>query len=217
MNITRIKSINWRIKSIKSQNNQTVFKGTFDVTRNWINCLYITLVIWMAHPFGIINLVIIGFVITSFKETKLTNLKNGLNHRKSVFQRELQLIHKNFEGLEDGKEFIIPGHQYAHDLDIFGFKSLFQILNRTSTFKGKKQLSKWLNTPLTAPHKIIQKQDAVNELAQKENWCYAFITFGKSSNDKVETQEAIDHWLNDTPLFKSSGMRWIGILLPFSQ
>lgn len=209
----QINQLENQINKITEQSNRFQGVRLMLLVIGLIACISLWSFGWLIL-FGIINLVIIGFVITSFKETKLTNLKNGLNHRKSVFQRELQLIHKNFEGLEDGKEFIIPGHQYAHDLDIFGFKSLFQILNRTSTFKGKKQLSKWLNTPLTAPHKIIQKQDAVNELAQKENWCYAFITFGKSSNDKVETQEAIDHWLNDTPLFKSSGMRWIGILLP---
>lgn len=211
----KIKELDVAINEISEKSNNFQRTRLILLVLGLIGCFLVWKYGLMAI-FGIINTVIIGFIITSFKETKLINKSNFLKNRRLVFQRELQLLNKNFEGLEEGKEFVIPGHNYSHDLDVFGFKSLFQILNRTSTFKGKRQLGKWLNSPLTSPKKIIRKQNAVKELSAKENWCYELVAFGKSSNDKVETQEIIDDWLKDKPVFNFSFIKWIGILLPIA-
>ena len=113
-----------------------------------------------------------------------------------------------------GEKFKIPQHNFSHDLDIFGFKSLFQFLNRTSTFKGKQILGKWLNNPLTNPDKIKQKQEAVKELASKDEWCYEFLAYGKSSNDQSETEEIINTWLDEKDLFNRSTLKIIRFALP---
>jgi len=211
--INKINDLDIALREIFEKSNNFQSARLIILILGLISCFF-AWQIGLLAIFGVINIVIISFVITSYKETKLNNKSSYLKNRRLVFQRELQLLNKNFEGLDEGKEFIIPGHNYSHDLDVFGFKSLFQILNRTSTFKGKRQLGKWLNLPLTSHEKIIKKQIAVKELSKKENWCYELVAFGKSSNDKVETQEIIDNWLNDKPVFNFSFIKWIGFLLP---
>jgi hypothetical protein len=75
-------------------------------------------------------------------------------HSKLVFQKQIKLaliaINENEIAylkrekipFENGVEFNDFNHPYAYDLDIFGEHSLFQNLNRTATFIGKKNISK---------------------------------------------------------------------------
>ena len=164
----------------------------------------------------LVNTIITSFVIVSFRETKLKNKIAFLVNKKEVFQKEIQLINRNFEGLDEGKKFIIPNHNYSHDLDVFGYKSLFQFLNRTSTFKGKELLGNWLNKPLTNSEKIKEKQKAVKELAQKAEWGYELLAFGKASNDKADTQQTINNWLKDKPFLSNTLITIIKFLLPLT-
>lgn len=163
---------------------------------------------------GLLTLIVIAFVFTSFQETKLRN-KVTLNlKRREVFEHEIKLFERDFEGLPEGKEFIIPRHNYSHDLDVFGYKSLFQFINRTSTFKGTQILGKWLNAPLTNSDKIINKQKAVKEIASKTTWAYEFMAFGKSSNEKTNTQQIIDNWLSDKSIFGSPIIKIVRFVFP---
>ncbi len=150
----------------------------------------------------------------SYTETQINNKITILQKRIEVFSLEIQLQKRVFDGLDKGEEFKIPHHNFSHDLDIFGYKSLFQFLNRTSTFKGKQILGKWLNNPLTNHSKIKQKQEAVKELASKDEWCYEFLAYGKSSNNQSETEGIINTWLNEKDLFSYPVFKVIKFLLP---
>ena len=209
----RVDSVNKKIDVLKEKiNNFTVIRLTLLITGfigcflSWDHSIYMI--------FGIINLVIIAFVLVSYFETKLNNKIIFLKKRKEVFDLENQLLNRIFEGLDEGREFQIPQHNFSHDLDIFGFKSIFQFLNRTSTFKGKQILGGWLNEPLTKPSKIRQKQDAVKELASKVEWCYEFLAHGKSSNNQSETEVIINTWLNEKDLFSHTILKAIKLVLP---
>lgn len=168
--------------------------------------------IWLVV--SAVNLVIIAFVWLSFKETKLNNKATFIEKNKQVFELEIQLHKRNFEGLDKGESFFTPNHDFAFDLDVFGEKSLFQLLNRTSTFTGRNYLGSWLNNPPINPNEIKERQSATKELAAKEDWCYAFETMAKSSNNKADTHETIVSWLGDEPLFKSGLMKLGMIALP---
>ena len=165
--------------------------------------------------FGLLNLVIIGFVLISYKETKINNKITLLLKRREVFELELKLLKRKFDGLDKGDDFVIPNHHYSHDLDIFGFKSLFQFLNRTSTFQGRQLLGKWLNAPLTKKEKIKAKQEAVKEVSKKEEWAYEILAFGKSSNDKAETKSILNDWINGESIFKNKAVKILRFILPF--
>lgn len=69
-----------------------------------------------------------------------------------------------------GKDFDVPQHDYCLDLDIFGKKSLFSLLNVSETSFGRKRFSdSLLNTHVSSVSRnvIKRKQDAVAELCSK--------------------------------------------------
>jgi DNA mismatch repair ATPase MutS len=54
-------------------------------------------------------------------------------------------------------------HPYAADLDIFGHRGLFHLINRSATQAGRKQLAAWL-TGRASKSEIRGRQEAVGEL-----------------------------------------------------
>ncbi len=68
---------------------------------------------------------------------------------------------------DDGAEFLIANHPFSADLNIFGPKSLFQMLNLTHTFKGRQRLSQLLGEPEKSKAAIEERQSAVDELSKK--------------------------------------------------
>ena len=97
-----------------------------------------------------------------------------LRHRRreEIFEamnrNELQALNRVFLNVDDGSDFIDPDHNFSGDLDIFGSRSLFQYLNRTSTAMGRETLASWLGRKIPPPGGDIRAgQQAVAELAEK--------------------------------------------------
>ncbi|MCY7349890.1 MAG: DNA mismatch repair protein MutS [Cytophagaceae bacterium] len=70
---------------------------------------------------------------------------------------------------ELGLEFEEPFHPYTADLDVFGSRSLFRLLNRTRTYTGAQTLATWLKTPASFSE-IKARQQAIAELTPKLDW-----------------------------------------------
>ena len=138
-------------------------------------------------------------------------------HSKLVFQKQIKqaLIEINENEIsylkrekipfENGVEFNDFNHPYAYDLDIFGEHSLFQNLNRTATFIGKKTLANQLLT-LLSNEDIRRNHKAVQELSKKIDWRQEFLAFAKISNDNKTSYKTLLQWnrFNSTPLSKIS-------------
>lgn len=146
-------------------------------------------------------------------------------HSKLVFQKqikqalieinenEIAYLKREKNPFENGVEFNDFNHPYAYDLDIFGEHSLFQNLNRTATFIGKKTLANQLLTLL--PNEAINRNHkAVQELSEKIDWRQEFLAFAKISNDNQTSYKTLLQWnrFNSTPLSKTS--IWISYVLP---
>lgn len=58
---------------------------------------------------------------------------------------------------------IAPHHPFAHDLDLFGRASVFELLGPLGTTAGRGTLSAWLLEPAT-PRDVAARQQAVREL-----------------------------------------------------
>ncbi|MBP2629599.1 MAG: mismatch repair protein MutS domain protein [Firmicutes bacterium] len=71
---------------------------------------------------------------------------------------------------DDGKDFMNSKHPFANDLDIFGPKSLFQWINITNTFYGRKLLRQIFEEPETDIEKIKIRQIIIRELARKNDF-----------------------------------------------
>lgn len=126
-------------------------------------------------------------------------------HSRLSFKRELtkailkinedEIAYLNREKLsfENGIEFNDFHHPYAYDLDIFGEHSLFQNLNRTATFIGKKTLAHTLLHQF-ANDEILKNQKAIAELAKKIDWRQDFQSLAIVSSDTKNAYDSIVHW-----------------------
>ncbi len=122
--------------------------------------------------------------------------KRSLNKTLAeINQQELDFLLHQKKPFADGSEFKIVPHPFANDLDIFGANSLFQYLNRTATFIGKKHLSNSL-LQVKSPDKIIESQQGIKELAQKIDFRQSIFALGKLSLDSKEAYEKLLFWLN---------------------
>ena len=111
----------------------------------------------------------------------------------SINEDEISFLKNEKNPFETGVEFQDLNHEYAHDLDIFGYKSLYQNLNRTHTFIGKKTLATALLERISN-NQIIENQEAVKELSAKINWRQQYMSFAKVSNDKEEYYKKLIVW-----------------------
>jgi len=110
-----------------------------------------------------------------------------------INQDEISFLKREKIPFENGEEFQDFHHPYAYDLDIFGEHSLFQNLNRTATFIGKKTLAHQLLT-LNTNEVILENQQAINELKSKIDWRQDFLALATVSNDSEISYKSLLHW-----------------------
>lgn len=123
----------------------------------------------------------------------------------AINENEISYLNREKIPFENGAEFNDFHHPYAYDLDIFGDHSLFQNLNRTATFIGKKTLAKQLLT-LLPNEEIVRNQQAIHELDEKLDWRQEFLALAKVSDDTKSGYETLLQWNSFTgsPLSKVS-------------
>ncbi|MBC5838121.1 MutS-related protein [Flavobacterium muglaense] len=146
-------------------------------------------------------------------------------HSKLLFKRRIKeaLIKINQDEIsyledaklpfENGLEFNDFQHPYAYDLDIFGEHSLFQNLNRTATFIGKKIVAQGL-LQLSPNAVIMDNQEAIKELEGKLDWRQGFLALAKISQDTKATYESLLKWskFGISPLPK--WVNWVSYATP---
>ncbi len=129
----------------------------------------------------------LGFVLFIY----LVRVHAGLENKKEWNQtlvninlKELKLLDGCTEGMDAGTEFLHSSHNYNEDLDIFGNRSLFQLINRTATAYGRIALAKRLSNPITDIDILKARQNAIYELRDKPDWRQNFQAIGNIFNEK---------------------------------
>ncbi|MDB5141948.1 MAG: hypothetical protein JWQ66_661 [Mucilaginibacter sp.] len=119
----------------------------------------------------VISAILLGFCFSWLitKQNHFEKLKNYFLDVKKVNENEIASILNKANIYPDGSWFINDKHYYTSDLDIFGSNSLFQLINRGATLPGIIKLAAWLNAPADK-NTILSRQQAVNEIAVKNDW-----------------------------------------------
>jgi DNA mismatch repair ATPase MutS len=156
-----------------------------------------------------------GFIVLMRIHSKLLFERKINTALREINENEISYLEKKTIPFENGVEFNDFHHPYAYDLDIFGEHSLFQNLNRTATFIGKKKLAEQVLT-LSPNQGIIENQAAVKELSGKLDWRQNFMALAKVSQDSKASYEALMAWgkFTSAPLPKAViGVSYITPLL----
>jgi DNA mismatch repair ATPase MutS len=134
---------------------------------------------------------------------------------ETVFSRELASVQHNQFFYRDGAEETEANHPYMADLDIFGKKSLFHLLNRCHTSVGYEKLVKQLSNPPSDISHILRRQEAIKELQEKKDFLFhllASLSVKENKNDKNN----ILSWLQQSnTVCISKTMLFFIYILPF--
>jgi hypothetical protein len=87
-----------------------------------------------------------------------------LEKLRFVSTNELAVLAGENNAFPDGAAYL-DNDNYLDDLDIFGRRSLFHTLNRTTTARGAASLAERLRQPPMQGEEIIRQQDAIRALA----------------------------------------------------
>ncbi|RZJ55702.1 MAG: DNA mismatch repair protein [Flavobacterium sp.] len=150
----------------------------------------------------------VGFIFLMRIHSKLSFQKQLVTAILNINENEIAFLKREKLPFENGIEFNDFHHPYAYDLDIFGEHSLFQNLNRTATFIGKKTLANQLLNVF--PNQVIlENQQAINELKSKIDWRQDFLALATISNDSKTSYESIIYWNS----FKNNSLPKVLVLL----
>ncbi len=115
--------------------------------------------------------------------------KELLGCKIQINQAEIKVQNGNFSFLPTGKEFINSNHDFSHDIDLFGAKSFFQYLNRTSTIDGRDKLANLMTENHTST--IDQKQEAIKELSEKVKWRQHFSALSSMVKTEISSKKIV--------------------------
>ncbi|SHH03688.1 MutS domain V [Flavobacterium fluvii] len=145
----------------------------------------------------------VGFVFLMRIHSILAFKKQLTSTLLTINKNEISYLKREKIPFENGVEFNDFHHPYAYDLDIFGEHSLFQNLNRTATFIGKKTLANQLLT-LNSNEAILENQEAVTELKTKIDWRQEFLALATICQDSKSAFDSLLRWntIKKSPLSK---------------
>ncbi|NOY50360.1 MAG: hypothetical protein GXO88_07360 [Chlorobi bacterium] len=107
---------------------------------------------------------------------------------------EISILKMEAKSENSGAEFIDDDHPFATDLDVFGKKSVFRLINRTSTLRGKNKLATILKNPIKDEDLLAIRQEAIAELKEKNLWRQHFQAKGKLNTESPGELDGLMAW-----------------------
>ena len=123
-----------------------------------------------------------GFLLLVVYHTKLHNKRSFEETIIRHFDNELKALDGDFSAFDGASEHINAQHAFSMDLDLFGDRSLFQMVNRTVTYMGKETLSDRFIHPLTVKNDILWHQEGIRELKELSGFRHYFCVTGEMAS-----------------------------------
>lgn len=214
------------------QQRATQFKAEADLLQQryeklgWIRLaaflLLIVLLIlaWRETPWWS-GMLITGLGIFAFAQLvrKHERVQQNAQHHQRLADLntgEAQSQAGNHSHWPSGEAYSDPQHPYSYDMDIFGPYSLFQMINRGQTSIGQERLASYLQQP-SDNDRILARQNAAAELAQKQEWQHHFRAYGAALEEEDGQIDRLKHWLQEPFIVLDKPVRkaalWIAPLL----
>ncbi len=166
--------------------------------------LIIIIGIYILASIHLITLISFGvfgftfFIMLVIKHARLHKMKDWFSALVQINETELELLAGKTASVPNGQEFIQQDHPFTSDLDIFGNRSLFQLVDRSATVKGREKLADCFRQPLKDTIELEQRQKAISELIYKTIWRQHFQAHGKLAHDDKNTIDSFLNWAKDT-------------------
>ena len=150
-------------------------------------------VISVPSVFSVLS--VIGFLIAVKLDLKHAFLERFATNQLRLYRTELKILDHQYADRETGAEYSHLNPHLAADFDLFGPGSLFQYLNRCATLGGKQKLAESLCQSRQEEITIREKQQAIRELVEKNEFVAEFQVHGMFINEKGNELEGIKTWI----------------------
>lgn len=165
-------------------------------------------------------LMLVVFVFLVFWHIKMADRLIYLRARLVVIEKYIARFGDKWKDFdEDGTDYLETITGVMKDLDIVGNNSLFKYLNTAVTLRGKKRLLDKLSRTEFDKGLIIQEQEAIKELGNKDDFVIDFETYGKMLIKPKVVEKVIEEFIagiNDGDKVKSwNVVRFIIPILTF--
>jgi len=127
------------------------------------------------------------------KEAQVNEYLSTLN------QDEIRAVEGDLKGFYDGIEFKPKNHCYASDLDVFGEASLYSLVNRATTWPGRKKVSEWLLNQADV-ETIAKRQNAIKELRDLVDFRQKLQSFCVKVPELATNPNSLLQWIRETGL-----------------
>lgn len=168
---------------------------------------------WLQHYNGLLLAVwilsIAAFIVLVRMALRLNDQKALAEKLLFINENEIRVLQDQPNGFSDGSQFA-TSDDYSGDLDIFGQGSLFQLLNRTTTLHGAKQLAGMLQQPLSHANPIEAQQEAVKELSGQKELRQLITAHGLLHEENEGNLYDVVSWLRLPPVLH--GQNWIRVM-----
>ncbi|MCH2235123.1 MAG: DNA mismatch repair protein MutS [Crocinitomicaceae bacterium] len=118
-------------------------------------------------------------------------------NRLEIIESELSALNGDYSKHNGGEDYQISQHDFANDLDIFGERSIFQLLNRAATEEGEELLAHFINENVA--DKIEAKQKALEELKDSPESRLHFHAQAKAVKKESTPQEIYEYFSEYKP------------------
>ncbi|MFY0671859.1 MAG: hypothetical protein JXQ87_00560 [Bacteroidia bacterium] len=166
---------------------------------------------WLEIGAVVIAVIFGAFLWQIKRHNALKSLVKNIENLLLINTSELKAIEGDFSDFENGLQLIDFDHRNLYDLDLFGKKSLFQRLNRTTTTEGKTALSEFIKKQ--DGNNLSQLKELHQELAAEVLWRQDFQSVGMLAPKNKGYQE-LKSWFEEKPVLL--GNRALKIISQFS-
>jgi len=147
---------------------------------------YITFQLSIYISIGILILSILTLIFLIKKYITRDKIIKKNKSLIKINKNEIDVLENNNNTLYgNGNQFKQHEHAYTNDLDIFGEKSIFHIINRCKTYIGETKLSNNLKQAANI-EEIKARQIAIKELAEKTHWRQDIYQFCEANKIKIQ-------------------------------
>ncbi len=152
------------------------------------------------------------FGILVQRHDRVVRARERVTRSIAFYDRGMARLEDRWTGTgEPGDRFADDRHLYAHDLDLFGRGSLFELLSIARTRAGEETLAGWLLQP-APPDDILARQQAIAELTPALDLRERVALAGADVRAAVQT-DALVAWAEGAPVLTRGWLRRVAVLL----
>ncbi|MGB2905785.1 MAG: hypothetical protein WBB73_01715 [Candidatus Aminicenantaceae bacterium] len=136
---------------------------------------------------------------------------------RSQNEMEIRALEYKFVDYSDGSGHVDPEHPFSSDLDLFGPRSVFHFLNRTTTWCGSECLADWMSRhPEEDCHEILKaRQAAIRELTDRIELRQDIQAYGRQIKDTLQRPNSFPQLMAEPNLVLKNTVLTLAIhLLP---